>query len=97
MPRNPWLQLAILGDLPPVEGITITPLVFVPSRNRNQKHDAAITSAEYQWNSTVLVGVKLAAIKARYASRIVTLPEPSSINTHKKKSVSLKDGEDAKI
>jgi hypothetical protein len=36
------------------------------------------TSAEYQWNSIVRSGRKSAAIKARYDSRILTLPEPSS-------------------
>lgn len=37
-----------------------------------------VTSAEYHWNSTFRIGRKSAASKARYDSRIVVDPEPSS-------------------
>jgi hypothetical protein len=36
------------------------------------------TSAEYQWNSTVRLGLKSDSNRALYASRMVTLPLPSS-------------------
>lgn len=36
------------------------------------------TSAEYQWNSTVRLGRKSASNNALYASKMVTVPLPSS-------------------
>jgi len=36
------------------------------------------TSAEYQWNSTVRLGRKSDSSNALYASKIVTVPLPSS-------------------
>ena len=36
------------------------------------------TSAEYQWNSTVRLGRKSDSNKALYASKMVTVPLPSS-------------------
>ena len=51
---------------------------FVSFDRDNTDRKCGRTSAEYQWNSTVRLGLKSDSNKALYASRMVTVPLPSS-------------------